>query len=87
MSSADDLLTVDEVVPIVRLHRVTVYRLAREGVIESVQQGRRRRFRRSAIDAYLDQCTVSANGAGSAPAPQSAAADRPSRNPNRTYKT
>jgi excisionase family DNA binding protein len=83
MTTASDLLTVDEVVPIVRLHRVTVYRLARQGVIESVQQGRKRLFRRAAIDAYLDRCTVPAS-ADSAPQP---APQRPSRNPARAYKT
>lgn len=83
MTGPAELLTVDEVVPIVRLHKVTVYRLAREGVIESVQQGRKRLFRRSAIDAYLERCTVPAS-VYSAPQP---APQRPSRNPTRTYKT
>ncbi|MBS2962627.1 helix-turn-helix domain-containing protein [Actinocrinis puniceicyclus] len=85
MSGASELLTAEEVAPIVRLHKVTVYRKARAGEIESVRIGRKRLFRRSAIDAYLASCTVSA--APPAPEPQPAAADRPRRNPNRTYKT
>lgn len=88
MTSASELLTVDEVAPIVRLHKVTVYRKAREGEIPSVKIGRKRLFRRSAIDAYLDQCTVPA---ATQPQPTRAAPvvrqQRPSRNPNRTYKS
>lgn len=92
MTAADELLTVDEAAPIVRLHPVTLYRKLRDREIESVRQGRKVLIRRSAIDAYLDECTVHAaeqTGMSTTRTKHTppATQQRPSRNPNRTYKT
>ena len=83
MTAPGDLLTAAEVAPIVRLCTAVVLRKARAGEIESVQIGRKRLFRRSAVEAYLDRCTVSA----SAPLLPPDRSQRPSRNPDRRYKT
>lgn len=94
MTAASDLLTAVEVAEILRLHKVTVLRKARAGEIESVLIGRNRRFRRSAIDAHLDNCTVPASAPATTSTPQPnqsrtqpATPQRPTRNPNRTYKS
>jgi excisionase family DNA binding protein len=91
MTAASDLLTADEVAKILRLHKVTVLRKARAGEIESVLIGRNRRFRRSAIDAHLDSCTMPASTPATTSTPQpsrtQATPQRPTRNPNRTYKS
>ena len=90
MSTISNLLTADEVAPLVRLHRDTVYRLAREGVIRSVLQGRQRRIPRAAVDEYLAKCeeaaaaAIPAAAAAGEPEPRPA---RPARNPKRTYRT
>lgn len=95
MTAAGDLLTVKEAAPIVRLNPFTLYKKLGAGEIEAVRIGRKVLIRRSAIDAYLDRCTVpastSATAAASQPQPTRTAPvvrqQRPTRNPNRTYRT
>ena len=53
----DSLLTVNEVGALLRVSRVTVYRLMERGELASVKVGESRRFRRRDIEAYIDRCT------------------------------
>lgn len=49
------LLTVPEVMAILRLGRCTVYDLIRSGRLESIKVGRSRRIPAAAIDAFVCQ--------------------------------
>jgi excisionase family DNA binding protein len=49
------LLTVDETAAFLRIDRSSVYRLEREGELQSVRVGRRRRFRPEDLSAYLER--------------------------------
>jgi excisionase family DNA binding protein len=53
-STADDLLTVEEVAKYLRAARQRVYDLVNSGRLPVVRDGRRLLFRRSVIDAYLE---------------------------------
>ena len=50
---SDELLTTREVERLVRLNRVTIYRLIREGEFPAIKVGGQWRFPRSAIEAWL----------------------------------
>ena len=67
---SDDVLTADEVAALLRMKRSWVYTAARSGELPHVRLGRAVRFRRSAIDAYLER--VESGGDGTPPAPTSA---------------
>jgi excisionase family DNA binding protein len=81
--SALDLLTAKDAAPLADLHPVTLLRFAREGKVAVVKIGRKRRFRRADIEAFVEGNVCPAI----TPAPQVIPAQRPVRNPNRTYKT
>jgi excisionase family DNA binding protein len=49
------LLTVDETAAYLRVDRSTIYRLEREGELQSVRVGRRRRFRPNDLAEYLER--------------------------------
>lgn len=49
------LLTVPEVMAVLKLGRCTVYDLIRSGRLESIKVGRSRRVPADAIDALIDQ--------------------------------
>jgi len=49
------LLSVNELATYLGVTRSTVYRLVREGELQSVKVGRRKKFRPEDIDAYLEQ--------------------------------
>jgi excisionase family DNA binding protein len=52
---SDELLTTEEVATRLRVHKATVARWARSGVLEAVRvTGRTIRFRASDVDALLD---------------------------------
>ena len=53
--SVNEVLTADEVAALLRMKRSWVYAAARSGELPHVRLGRAVRFRRSAIDAYLDR--------------------------------
>lgn len=50
------LLTVAEVAPLMRLSKMTVYRLVKSGKLPAVKLGRSVRIPEQAVGAYLSQC-------------------------------
>ncbi|RME59597.1 MAG: DNA-binding protein [Caldilineae bacterium] len=54
-NAADRLLTVREVIDILRIGRTTLHKLRRLGVIEAVQIGRAVRFRASDIERLIER--------------------------------
>ncbi len=50
-----DVLTVDQLAAYLQLAKSTLYKLLRENKIPGTKLGRHWRFRRDAIDAWLDQ--------------------------------
>lgn len=54
------LLTVEETAERLGVGRTMVFRLLRSGALESVQIGRLRRIRRSAIDDFADRLAAEA---------------------------
>ena len=61
----DLLLTADEVAALLRVTRTWVYAEARAGRIPHVRLGRYVRYRRSAVEAWVEQLeAASTNGAG-----------------------
>lgn len=56
--SKDSLLTVKEAADYLKVHRGTLYRWNRQGQIEAIRAGTRSlRFRRSALDRFLEDST------------------------------
>ena len=49
-----EILTIDELSAYLRISKTTLYKLVREGRIPSQKIGRRRRFRKRAIDRWLE---------------------------------
>ncbi len=50
-----DVLTIDELSTYLKIPRSTLYKLVREGKIPSQKVGRHWRFRKEAIDRWLDE--------------------------------
>ena len=61
-----DVLTIEELADYLRIPKSTLYKLVREGKIPSQKIGRHWRFRKGAIDRWLDEPHVNqpAFGAG-----------------------
>ena len=61
-----DVLTIEELADYLRIPKSTLYKLVREGKIPSQKIGRHWRFRKGAIDSWLDEPRASkpAFGAG-----------------------
>ena len=62
-------LTTDEVLAYLQVNLRTVYRLIDAGQLPAVRVGRQWRFRRTDIDAWLDQRQPAARGPGPVPVP------------------
>lgn len=54
-SSADAILTAEEVAELLRMPRSTIYSLAQEARIPSFKVGRRWRFRKSALEQWVKE--------------------------------
>ena len=52
---SSDVLTIQELSAYLRIPRSTLYKLVREGRVPSQKVGRHWRFRKEAIDRWLDQ--------------------------------
>jgi len=52
-SSAQSMMTLQEVATYLRLHRSTVYRLAREGMIPGFKVGNQWRFSKERVDQWM----------------------------------
>ena len=50
-----DVLTIEELAIYLKISKSTLYKLVREGKIPSQKVGRRWRFRKTAIDRWLDE--------------------------------
>ena len=50
-----DVLTIEELSAYLRIPRSTLYKLVREGKVPSQKVGRHWRFRKEAIDRWLDE--------------------------------
>ena len=50
-----DVLTIEELAAYLRVPKSTLYKLAREGKVPSQKIGRHWRFRREAIDRWLEE--------------------------------
>ena len=53
VASGEDLLTVAEVAAVLRVSRMTVYRLVEAGTLPAARIGRSLRIPRPAVDGYL----------------------------------
>jgi excisionase family DNA binding protein len=56
----DQMMTVDEVAPVLRVSRMTVYRMIHSGVLPAYQIGRSFRVTRKALREYLLSAEVGA---------------------------
>ena len=61
-ASTPPVMTVEEVSEYLRIPRSSVYKLARQGRIPCQKVGRHWRFRREALDTWLESAGVSATG-------------------------
>ena len=59
-----DVMTFEEVLAYLRIPRSSLYKLAQEGKIPSQKVGRHWRFRRQAIDRWLEGVSVKQLGEG-----------------------
>lgn len=55
MTAEDEIFNIDQLSSYLRVPKSTLYRLAAEGAIPSHKVGRHWRFRREAVDRWLDQ--------------------------------
>ena len=58
-SGLSRLLTVAEVASVMRVSRMTVYRLIRRGVLRAIRVGRNYRVREDDLNSYLESSAVS----------------------------
>jgi excisionase family DNA binding protein len=72
----DRLLTAEEIAGRLGVTPQWVWSQARSGSIPHVRLGRYRRFRESAVEAWLDALEAASTGSGSTPAPRPAATSR-----------
>lgn len=59
-----DVLTIGELAIYLKIPKSTLYKLVREGKIPSQKIGRHWRFRKGAIDHWLEEVRVSEPGSG-----------------------
>jgi len=52
---SSDVLTIDELAAYLKISKSTLYKLVREGKIPSQKIGKHWRFRKSAIDQWLEE--------------------------------
>lgn len=57
-NNPDDVLTIDELSVYLKIPKSTLYKIVREGKIPSQKVGRHWRFRKMAIDRWLDATRV-----------------------------
>jgi len=60
----DDVLTITELACYLKIPKSTLYKLVREGSIPSQKIGRHWRFRKIAIDRWLDETRANDRGSG-----------------------
>lgn len=60
----DDVLTIEELAAYLKIPKSTLYKLVREGKIPSQKIGRHWRFRKGAIDNWLEEKRASDPGPG-----------------------
>ena len=62
-ATTPSIMTIAEVAQYLRIPRASVYKLAQKGSIPCQKVGRHWRFRREAIDRWLERpCSIAANG-------------------------
>jgi len=61
---ASDVLTIEELALYLRIPKSTLYKLVREGKIPSQKVGRHWRFRKMAIDLWLDETRATVPNSG-----------------------
>jgi len=59
-----DILTIEELAVYLKIPKSTLYKLVREGKIPSQKIGRHWRFRKGAIDHWLEEIRANASGSG-----------------------
>lgn len=59
-----DVLTIEELSAYLKISKSTLYKLVREGKIPSQKIGRHWRFRKSAIDRWLEETRANEPGSG-----------------------
>lgn len=59
-----DILTIEELAIYLKIPKSTLYKLVREGKIPSQKIGRHWRFRKGAIDHWLEEIRANAPGSG-----------------------
>ena len=69
MTSQDDVLTIPDVASLLKVTEKTVYSLVRKGDLPAFKVGGQWRFRRTAIDSWIE---VKTDAAGAQPANDSA---------------
>jgi excisionase family DNA binding protein len=57
-----DVLTIDELAAYLKIAKSTLYKLAQEGRLPGLKVGRHWRFRREAIDRWLESASDSRRG-------------------------
>lgn len=57
-----DVLTIEELAVYLKISKSTLYKLVREGKIPSQKIGRHWRFRKGAIDHWLEEIRANASG-------------------------
>ena len=62
--SSPVMMTLEEVAKYLRLHRTTVYRLAREGVIPGFKIGSQWRFNKTRVDQWMARQEAGFEGRG-----------------------
>lgn len=58
MPRTDEVMTIEELAAYLKLSKSTLYKLAQEGKVPGQKVGRHWRFRKHAIDRWLDQRTT-----------------------------
>jgi excisionase family DNA binding protein len=59
---ADEVLTIDELAAYLKIAKSTLYKLVREGKVPSQKIGRHWRFRKPAIDHWLEEVRAKDDG-------------------------
>jgi len=57
----DEFLTVEELAALLKITKMTVYRMVKRGDLPHYQIGRIKRFRKRDIEVYLQQCRTPTN--------------------------
>jgi excisionase family DNA binding protein len=60
----DEVLTIEELAAYLKIPKSTLYKLVREGKIPSQKIGRHWRFRKGAIDYWLEETRANEPGSG-----------------------